>query len=309
MKFIKSIIENPNEVGKLNEKQISNYLFQILDLLNELNEPSLIELNGKDEVIFIGDTHGDFETTKTIVQQKFLSDPNNKKLVFLGDYIDCTPPNIKFGAINTITYLLLLKLSFPNQIYLLKGNHESIGTIPCRPYEFEDDLQRRFGSKTRLHPIYLRLFSKLPLMIKTKNGIYAAHGGILKDADLNELKNVDKNDKHALSAIVWSDPIDYGPRRGGIPRGDSFSSSELSIFLKNISAKVMIRGHDYNTLGYSIYDNKCLTIFSSRLYANKGNSGILIAKSKLDKKINNVLDLEVEDVSSGIWEKYRVGVR
>ncbi len=307
MKFIESIIENPDEVGKLNEKQISNYLFQILDLLNELNEPSLIELNGKDEVIFVGDTHGDFETTKIIVQQKFLPNPNNKKLVFLGDYINRTPPDVKSGAIKNITYLFLLKLSFPNQIYLLKGNHESIGTMPCHPYEFEDDLKRRFGGRTKLHPIYLRLFSKLPLMIKTKNGIYAAHGGILKDADLNELRNVDKNNKQVLSSIVWSDPIDYGPYRGKI--GDNFSSSELSIFLKNIGAKVMIRGHDYNTLGYSIYNNKCLTIFSSRLYVNKGNGGILIAKSKLDKKINNVLDLEVEDVSSGVWKKYRVGVR
>lgn len=307
MKDIKSIIENPDEVGKLNEKQISNYLFQVSGLLDKLNEPSLIELNGKDEVIFVGDTHGDFKTTKTIVNQKFLPDPKNKKLVFLGDYIDRTPPDIKSGSINNITYLFLLKLSFPNRIYLLKGNHESIGTIPCHPYEFEDDLKRRFGSKTRLHPIFLKLFAKLPLTIKTKNGIYAAHGGILKDADLNELRNVDKNDKHALSAIVWSDPIDYGPYRGKI--GDNFSSSELSIFLKNIGAKVMIRGHDYNTLGHSIYNNKCLTIFSSRLYANKGNSGVLIAKSKLDKKINNILDLEVEDVSSGIWEKYRVGMK
>ena len=309
MKFIQSIIENPDEVGKLKENQISNYLFRVLDLLDKLNEPSLIELNGRDEVIFVGDTHGDFETTKTIVQQKFLSNPNNKKLVFLGDYIDCTPPNVKYGSIKNITYLFLLKLSFPNQIYLLKGNHESIGTMPCHPYEFEDDLQRKFGTKTRLHPIYLRLFAKLPLMIKTKNGIYAAHGGILKTANLNELKNVDKNDKQVLSSIVWSDPIDYGPRRGGIPRGDSFSSSELSIFLKNISAKVMIRGHDYNTLGYSIYDNKCLTIFSSRSYVDKGNGGVLIAKSRLDRKINNVLDLEVEDISSGRWKIYRVGVR
>jgi predicted phosphodiesterase len=309
MKYIQSIIENPDEVGKLNENQISTYLFQILDLLNELNEPSLIELDGRDEVIFVGDTHGDFETTKTIVQQKFLPNPNNKNLVFLGDYINRTPPDVKYGSIKNITFLFLLKLSFPNQIYLLKGNHESIGTMPCHPYEFEVDLKRRFGTKTRLHPIFLKLFAKLPLMIKTKNGIYAAHGGILKNADLNELRNVDKNDKHVLSAIVWSDPIDYGPRRGGIPRGDSFSSSELSIFLKNIGAKVMIRGHDYNTLGYSIYNNKCLTIFSSRSYVNKGNGGVLIAKSKLNKKISNVLDLEVEDVSSGMWKMYRVGVR
>ena len=51
MKFIKSIIENPDEVGKLNEKQISTYLFQLSALLDELNEPSLIELDGKDEVV------------------------------------------------------------------------------------------------------------------------------------------------------------------------------------------------------------------------------------------------------------------
>jgi len=89
----------------------------------------------------VGDTHGDFETTKAIVK-KFLN--NMDHLVFLGDYIDRSPT--KWGSIYNITYLMLLKLLYPRKIILLKGNHECNYLIPCYPYEFEKEIIQRFGS-------------------------------------------------------------------------------------------------------------------------------------------------------------------
>ena len=106
--IINDIVKNPDKIKNLNERVIEKFLEKIIPILNE--EKTLIELEGK--VAFIGDTHGDFETTKSIIKRFFYLD----HLVFLGDYIDREP--IKWGSIYNITYLLLLKYRFPKKIVL-----------------------------------------------------------------------------------------------------------------------------------------------------------------------------------------------
>jgi hypothetical protein len=102
-----------------------------------------------------------------------------------------------------------------------------------------------------------------------------------------------------VEALVWSDPvISLNFRGAGFP----FNCDDLLKFLEEINAEVFVRGHDYNALGFSIYKDKYLTIFSSRTYKKMGNYGILVAKS--EKKVNNASDLFVEDFSTGIWKKY-----
>jgi len=285
--IINDIVKNPDKIKNLNERVIEKFLEKIIPILNE--EKTLIELEGK--VAFIGDTHGDFETTKSIIKRFFYLD----HLVFLGDYIDREP--IKWGSIYNITYLLLLKYRFPKKIVLLKGNHECNYIIPCLPYEFEVEIVKRFGS-SKLHDKYVEVFSFMPLMVQTEN-VFAAHGGILKNTDLDYLNKIEKNDKKAIEELVWSDPAISLTFRGA---GFRFTNEDLTAFLKSINAKVFVRGHDYNTLGFSIYQDKCLTIFSSSRYKKMGNGGILVAKT--DKKVNKASDLIVEDFSSGKWLKY-----
>lgn len=287
--IVDSVINDADEVMSLDGSEIEECLERAVSILE--GEKALVELDG--DVVFVGDTHGDFETTKAVVERFFDAD----HLVFLGDYIDREP--VQWRSIYNLTYLLLLKCRFPEKIILLKGNHECNYAIPCFPYEFEGEIIRRFGSP-RLHTKYVEVFSSMPLAALVKN-VFAAHGGILKGADLECLRNIGKNDPVALESVVWSDPVISPVFRGA---GDPFTEEDLTQFLERIQAKVFIRGHDYSTSGISIFGDRCLTIFSSRRYKEMGNGGILVART--DGEISRASDLRLEDFSTGEWVQYEL---
>lgn len=287
--IINRVVNDSDYVACLDENEIEICLEKIKGIFEK--EKALIELNGN--IVFIGDTHGDFNTTKAIVERFF----NVNHLVFLGDFVDREP--MKWGSIYNITYLLLLKCCYPEKIVLLKGNHECNYAIPCFPYEFEIELIQRYGSSD-LHGKYVEIFSSMPLMVLANN-VFAAHGGILKGADLEQLKKICKNDLGAIESLVWSDPVVSSTFRGA---GNPFNEEDLVKFLDGIKANVFIRGHDYNNLGFSIYDDRCLTILSSCKYKDMGNGGILVARA--EKEISGVKDLIVENFSSGHWMNYKV---
>jgi len=283
------ILKKPDNVAYLHKDEILGILRTVTPHFEE--EKALIELDGK--IAFIGDIHGDFSIMKAIVKQFFDYD----HLVFLGDYIDREP--VKWGSIHTITYLLLLKCCFPKKIILLKGNHECNYLIPCFPYQFKDELFQRFRS-SELHTGFTKAFSEMPLMVLSHR-IFAAHGGIIKGVDLQGLKKIEKNDTTAVEALVWSDPTLSRIYRG---IGSRFDKEELLKFLEEIQANVFIRGHDYTTLGFSIYNDRCLTIFSSSEFKEEGNGGILAAWT--EQEISRVKDINVEDFSNGQWRNYTV---
>jgi predicted phosphodiesterase len=289
---INSLLGHPEQIQDLKEVEIASLLGRVFPLLEK--EPALIELRGY--LAFVGDLHGDFSTTRAIVQHFEQVD----HLVFLGDYIDRAP--IPGGSLSTIVYLLLLKLQSPEKIILLKGNHESTFAIPCYPYEFDAEIKDRFGSH-RLHKVFLQVFSALPLMVLSHN-IYAAHGGFLVNATKADLVMLSKTNGDVFADIVWNDPSVSTTCRG---IGHQFTEDELTLFLHRLPASVFLRGHDYNTLGTSIFHDRCLTLFSSQTYKNKGNSGILIAQTKKDVAVAS--DFIVENYAIGEWRPYMIAKR
>lgn len=287
---VDEVIANPDSVARLTEEEVEECLDYVIPLFRK--EKALCELNGK-TIVFVGDTHGDFETTKAVIKRFFDTD----HLVFLGDYIDREP--IRWGAIYNIIYLLFLKQRYPEKIILLKGNHESNHVIPCYPYEFKEELAWRYGSEG-LHKKFVEVFSVMPLMV-LGNNVFAAHAGILKGADRDTLRVIGKNDPVILKSVVWSDPVVSQVFRGV---GDLFDGEELKEFLDDVGAKVFVRGHSPDLLGFSIYDGRCFTVFSSRLYSSMGNGGVLVAKA--EDSVSDVGDLVVEDFSTGRWRGYEV---
>jgi len=68
----------------------------------------------------VGDIHGEYEKLVNVLSKSNF-DPLHDKIVFLGDYIDRGPESEK-----VVKMLYNMKTNFPNNIILIKGNHEDM---------------------------------------------------------------------------------------------------------------------------------------------------------------------------------------
>jgi len=80
-----------------------------------LSQPALIELSAP--VKIVGDVHGQY--TDLIRMFEMCGFPPNSNYLFLGDYVDRGKQSLE-----TILLLLCYKLKFPENFFLLRGNHE-----------------------------------------------------------------------------------------------------------------------------------------------------------------------------------------
>ena len=97
-------------------------------------------------VKIFGDIHGQFSdmlhmlkemNEKNKADQGTLIISKNSRYLFLGDYV-----NRGKQSVEVICLLLAMKVRFPNQIVLLRGNHETQAIT--RIYGFFDEVKRRY---------------------------------------------------------------------------------------------------------------------------------------------------------------------
>jgi len=225
----------------------------------------------------IGDIHGDSNVFKAIIEKTQFLDSKvtreNITLVFLGDYID----RGLFG-LNVLLGILFLKINFPENIILLKGNHEIWHEEKGEVVSTVDgdnmflDFWKSYFSTEIIRKIK-NFFDSLPTILILSNGIVLVHGGIprpeMKDGrySYDYIENLGKlHDESLITEMVWSRPdgekddviITYGSP------DFSFARSQYEAFMGRLQAKIMIRAHDPVLDGYVKYfDGKLITIFST----------------------------------------------
>ena len=84
-------------------------------------------------LIAIGDIHGCYELLLELLERSIIFDPDEDRLVFLGDYLDRGA-----SSKEVVDYVWELKKHYPGQIVLLKGNHEDLALRSMLCAEDED---------------------------------------------------------------------------------------------------------------------------------------------------------------------------
>ncbi|OAY69681.1 Serine/threonine-protein phosphatase PP1 [Ananas comosus] len=223
----------------------------------------------------IGDIHGQYSDLLRLFE--YGGFPPEANYLFLGDYVDRGKQSLE-----TICLLLAYKIKYPENFFLLRGNHEcaSINRI----YGFYDECKRRFN--VRLWKVFTDCFNCLPVAALIDDKILCMHGGLSPDlTNLDQIKNLtrptDVPDTGLLCDLLWSDPGKDMQGWGMNDRGVSytFGADKVSEFLERLDLDLICRAHQVVEDGYEFFaDRQLVTIFSAPNYCGEfDNAGAMMS--------------------------------
>jgi hypothetical protein len=241
-------------------------------------EPRLIELQDAEEVVFVGDTHGDLDATQTVLER--FNRPETV-VVFLGDYVDRGPHSRE-----NVQLLLKLKLEEPQRIYLLQGNHEGWKAFQFYPADFWE------GLESGLRELYAEVLSELPYAVVLPNGVIGLHGALPSVEGLSKIDDIAFGTEE-WRQITWGDwqeaPGGFLGDYGGRPQ---FGRDHFTKQMERVGLMVLVRSHQPDSPEY-LFGDRCLTIFTSHAYGPRERTVAIVS---LEQKIETARDLILERV-------------
>ncbi|TEA18999.1 Serine/threonine-protein phosphatase PP-Z [Colletotrichum sidae] len=229
-----------------------------------LSQPALLELDAP--VKIVGDVHGQY--TDLIRMFEMCGFPPSSNYLFLGDYVDRGKQSLE-----TILLLLCYKLKFPNNFFLLRGNHECANVT--RVYGFYDECKRRCNVK--IWKTFIDCFNTLPIAAIVAGKIFCVHGGLSPAlSHMDDIRNIarptDVPDYGLLNDLLWSDPADVEQDWEANERGVSYCFGKRVIldFLARHDFDLICRAHMVVEDGYEFFNDRVLvTVFSAPNYCGE----------------------------------------
>jgi hypothetical protein len=263
-------------------------VLEIQSKLAEINEQSLRKFN---RLIVVGDLHGDYATLSCLLRK---ANPGKEGILFLGDYADRGP-----SGVEVIAKLSSLKVQYPDNIFLLKGNHEDYSTegaprfYPCT---LQSEVEKKKGNWQNYFSSYLKpFFDSLSIAAIIPNRFLFVHGGI--SSKITSLENLKFPTPNVERDILWSDPSEkrenLNSNRGGA--GVEFGTEISLKVLRLLGAKRMIRSHEPQKAlrkPFYMHNRRVITISSTSVYGGKPHA-LSISPNK--KPNIHVLNLQSND--------------
>eukprot|EP00327_Prymnesium_parvum_P038387 CAMPEP_0195615806 /NCGR_PEP_ID=MMETSP0815-20121206/12682_1 /TAXON_ID=97485 /ORGANISM="Prymnesium parvum, Strain Texoma1" /LENGTH=385 /DNA_ID=CAMNT_0040756173 /DNA_START=14 /DNA_END=1171 /DNA_ORIENTATION=- len=261
----------PGKQVDLSETEIRDLCTSARDIF--MNQPVLLELEAPIKIC--GDLHGQyFDLLRLFEYGGF---PPASNYLFLGDYVDRGKQSLE-----TICLLLAYKIKYPENFFLLRGNHEcaSINRI----YGFYDECKRRYSIK--LWKTFTDCFNCLPVSAVVDEKILCMHGGLSPDLrQLSQISRItrptDVPDQGLLCDLLWSDPDKDVTGWGDNDRGVSytFGADVVRKFLDEQDLDLVCRAHQVVEDGYEFFAQRQLvTVFSAPNYCGEfDNAGAMMS--------------------------------
>jgi len=237
-----------------------------------MEQSCLLELCSPIRVV--GDIHGQYSDLLRLFE--YGGFPPESNYLFLGDYVDRGKNSLE------VTLLLLCyKIKFPENFFMLRGNHECSSI--SRIYGFYDECKRRYSIK--IWKTFMDVFNCLPFAAIIEEKIFCIHGGLSPELkSLQQIQNIprptDVPDTGMICDFLWSDPDQDVQGWGENDRGVSYTFGEQVIdeFLKRFDFDLIVRAHQVVENGYEFFaKRKLVTVFSAPNYCGEfDNAGAMM---------------------------------
>ena len=260
----------------MSEEEIKLLINKCKEILKQ--QPSFLELACP--ISILGDIHGQYFDLLRLFE--YGGYPPSTNYLFLGDYVDRGKQSIE-----TICLLMAYKIKYPENFFMIRGNHEA--ELVNRIYGFYDECRKRYNVK--LWKNFTDMFNWLPIAALIDDKIFCVHGGLSPDLENIEqlydiIRPTDVPNSGLLCDILWSDPStevdDWGQNERGISY--IYSLTVIKKFLEQNNLDLICRAHQVVEDGYEFFGNRSLvTVFSAPDYCEEYNNcaAIMVVDSNL----------------------------
>ncbi|XP_062202119.1 serine/threonine-protein phosphatase BSL2 homolog isoform X2 [Phragmites australis] len=245
------------------------------------SEPTILQL--KAPIKIFGDLHGQFGDLMRLFDEygapSTAGDIAYIDYLFLGDYVDRGQHSLE-----TITLLLALKVEYPHNVHLIRGNHEAADINAL--FGFRIECIERMGERDGIWTWHRmnRLFNWLPLTALIEKKIICMHGGIGRS--INHVEQIETLQRPitmeagsvVLMDLLWSDPTENDSVEGLRPnaRGPglvTFGPDRVMEFCNNNDLQLIVRAHECVMDGFERFaQGHLITLFSATNYCGTANN-------------------------------------
>ncbi|KAJ1980100.1 type 1 serine/threonine-protein phosphatase catalytic subunit glc7 [Dimargaris cristalligena] len=238
-----------------------------------IGQPILLELEAPIKIC--GDIHGQYYDLLRLFE--YGGFPPDANYLFLGDYVDRGKQSLE-----TICLLLAYKIKYPENFFILRGNHECANIN--RIYGFYDECKRRYNIK--LWKVFIDCFNCLPIAAVIDEKIFCMHGGLSPELQsMDQVRRImrptDVPDTGLLCDLLWSDPDKGVTGWSENDRGVSFTFGQdiVKKFLEKHDMDLICRAHQVVEDGYEFFAKRQLvTLFSAPNYCGEfDNAGAMMS--------------------------------